>query len=343
MSKLLKYKYKSYPEFLALRKKLQGQGDPNTFRIGGSDIGVVMGVDDYRSATVFFYEACEFVQKEDIKKMEMHRGKVQEPIMKDEYWKYVNPEDPTDEAYLENYYGKRKTFRKASRCNAIILNQKYPYLFVTPDYLIPKNQYHDRGVLEMKSPTWRASEKYEAGIATSYIAQCHMQMLVLDLNYGEIFAVEDATYIKMLQFNEVSDTIKKHMLDKSVDFHDRVLRGKKIVYDNTLSQLEKEQRLAMIAPEDDRPELYKEFLKEKHRPENAKAHIPGSAEQLQKVINYLMQKEGISDQTKDLLKLENEIRGWFMADIGYIEWEGVGAISYIDKFNVPKRILQKVA
>jgi YqaJ-like viral recombinase domain len=343
-NRIQKHKYKDRKTFLALRAKIQGQGDPNVFRLGGSDIGCILGVDPYRSAKAYFYTACEYVQREDIKKPEMHRGVLLEGVNYKEYWRYINPKDPSDEAYLDNWYGPKKIYRSAKKSNQICVNEKYPFLMVSPDYEFPKSKYNQRGILELKSGTWRAAEKFEAGISTSYIAQTYMQMLVMGVTYGELLNIEDATTIKLFTFSEIPDGIKNAIIEKSKIFHDKVLEGKKIVYNRNLSALEKEQMLDAISPEDDQPDLFKEFIKKKHWPENATQTVLGDGDQLQTVITYLLSKEEIKKLTDENTKNENIIRGWFKAGIGTIDFGGPDkCISYKDKLNVPKRLLNKFA
>jgi predicted phage-related endonuclease len=344
MPKLQKFKYRTRPEFLALRKKIQGVGDVNTYRVGASEIGTLMGVNEYKSARILFYEATEYVTVADLKKPETHRGSVQENFIYQNYWRYLNPEDPSDEAYLDNWYGAKKVYRTAKKSNAIYVNEKYPQLFVSPDYEMPKSKYNKRGVLEIKSPTWRSVEKFESGVPTSYVAQVFMQMLVTGVSYGEIMQLLDSTYNQLFVFSEIPEGIKDAIIEKSLDFQRRVLEGKKIVYNNKLSSIEKEQMLAELAPDDDQPLLFKEFIMERHRPENALATVEGDGEQLQTVISYLLAKEEIKKLTTDNTKLENEIREYFKSGIGYIDFGGsAGKISYVDKLNVPARILKKFA
>jgi len=342
-NRIQKHKYKDRKTFLALRAKIQGQGDPNVFRLGGSDIAKVIGVDEYKSTKVFFYECVEFERREDMRRPELHRGVVQEKVIHDAYWRYINPKDPSDDAYLANVYGPAKVFRQGKKANEILINEKYPWLFVSPDYTFPKNKFTKRGVLEIKSPTYRACAKYEAGIATSYVAQTYMQMIVAGFDYGELMALVDCTTISLFVFDTIPPGIKEEIITKSKIFCEKVIEGKKITYNNTLSDLEKQQLLDAICPEEENPELYKEFLKEKHRPENAKASVEGNGEQLQTVISYLMGKEEIKGLTKENIKLENEIREYFHDGIGYIDFGGGNKMSYVDKLNVPARILKSLA
>lgn len=343
-----RYPFKSHAEFLSIRRKLQGKGDPNTFRIGASDVATIysngkkMGLNEYVSPTVFFYDCCEYRKKEDVHSLEMTRGHIQESVIYNQYWRHFNPEDPSKEAFLENWHGAKRIFRKATRASAIYVNDKLPWLFATPDYIIQKNEFTRRGPLELKSPSSRANDKYEAGIATQYIIQTHDQMLVLGYDYAELFAVTDATYPELYQF-ERNPGIEKNIIESTQDFHQRVLRGKKIVYSN-MGAIEKEQALSELAPEDNGDKLYTDYLKEKHRPENAKATNLGDESQLRLVISYLKEKEKQATKAQAILKKENKIREWFHDGVGYIEWPEFNVkIGWIEKLNIPKKILQETS
>lgn len=345
-----RFKYKSYEEFLAIRRELQGVGKKDVFRLGASDVATVysngekIGLNEYSSPTVFFYRCCEFAPQDVAPTLEMFRGSTQEALIYERYWKYFSPEHPTKEFFLENVTGPKQIFRKATKVHHTIMNDKYPWLFASLDYYIQKNPYTKRGPLELKSPSSRANEKYEAGIATSYVIQVHNQMMLTQSDYCELFAVVDATYPELYPFNE-NTGIQKNIIESSKDFVDRVLAGKKIVYSNK-SQLQKEQLLAKLAPDDHGNPLYTDYLKEKHKPENAKATVQGTGDQLELVCSYLRQKALIKSMTENsedcLLEKENKIREFFQGDVGYVEWPDLGKISWVDRLNIPKKILERV-
>lgn len=343
-----RHKFKGRAEFLANRDRLRGKGDPKNFRIGASEIptiydnGEKKGLNEYVSPTVFFFECCDFVLKEPFNSLEMTRGTIQEHVIYREYWRHLNPENPTPEAWLENWHSQgRLIYRTAVAPSASFINDKYPWFYCTPDYIIRKNAFTKRGPLEVKSPSSRANEKYEAGIATQYIIQNHVQMLGLGFDYGELFAVTDATYPQLYQF-EMKDVIKENIIESSRKFVELVLKGKKIVYSKRGGYDYKLQKLSEIGPQDDGNPLYTDFLKEKHKPENAKATNQGDEYQLAVVGDFLRAKEGLKPEQQRILALENKIRGFFTTGVGYIEWPDIGRIGWVEKFNVPSKLLEKI-
>lgn len=340
-SVIKKHRYKNHNDHLALRKEFAGAGNKDVFRMGASDVATIyrmgdkVGLNPYASPTTFFYEACEYTDRYNQQRLETHRGHVQEPVIFKEYWRYWNPNGGTPEEYLENYYGPKIIYRKATKSNCIITNSKYPNLFVSPDYIIEKKG----GPLEIKSLSRLTTERYEAGIGPNYVIQAYDQIMVLDTAQGELMNVSDATQPSIYIFNR-NETIEKNILDSTNDFVSRVLAGKKIVYSNK-TQLQKEQELAMLAPEDNGSMLYTDFLKEKHRPENAKSTQEGTDDQLEIVIKYSKLKEKIKGESVELLMLENKIREFFMdRTIGIIEFVGLGKVSWIEKLTISPNILK---
>lgn len=342
-----RFKFKGRAEFLAQRDRLRGKGDPKVFRIGASEVptiysnGEKTGLNEYVSPTVFFFECCDFVVKENINTPEMTRGHIQESVIYEEYWRYINPEAPTTEDWLANWHGPRHVFRAARAPMSSFINDKYPWFYNTPDYIICKNPFTKRGPLEVKSPSARANEKYESGIATQYIIQNHVQMLGLGYDYGELFAVTDATYPQLYQF-EMKDNIRENIIESSRKFVELVLKGKKIVYSKRGGYDYKLQKLSEIGPKDDGNPLYTDFLKEKHKPENAKATIQGDEYQLSVVADYLRAKKLLEPEKQRILALENRIREFFKEGVGYIEWPDIGRIGWVEKFNVPAKLLEKI-
>lgn len=331
---------KTYSEWQDLRNHIAGMGDKNTVRFGGSEIGTILGKNPYQTNTEFFYIACEHVNMPRPPKLILMRGHVQEDVIAKHYFKYWDPENPDHETFLNNWYGEKKIFRNIRSINSIILNDRFPQLFANIDYQLFKSRHNPTGVLECKSPTKRAMDVWEAGIAPSYVLQPHAYMMVTGYKYAEVFCVTDATYPEAFPFRP-NEKIWAGINSDTLEFQRRVLEGKKITYDKTLELYEKEQYLSDIAPEPLGEKSYTQFLKEQHRPENAKSEIDGTDERLATVLEYIQQREDVKVLDKEKERLEQVIREWFIGDIGYISFGELGKISWKTKFNVPKSILKK--
>lgn len=343
-----KYPYKTRAEFLKARRLLQGVGQRDIFRLGASEVGNIyniegsdkVGLNEYCSPTVFFYNSCELFPYSPTPTLEMIRGSIQESVIYNKYWKYFNPENPTADAFIDNYYGDQKVYRKAIKSNGIVINDKYPNLFASLDYRIVKNNTSLSGPLELKSLSWRVCEKYAAGIPTANVVQIHNQIMIMEDEYGELFNVLDATTPQLYQFGR-SENIEQNIHRSTKDFIERVLAAKKIVYSRK-SQLRKEQEVGKLAPVDDGHSLYTEFLKERHKPENTKLIASGTPEQFKVVVEYLKLKKRLKANSKNLLQKENEIRSWYTKGIGGFEWPDFGQITWKEKFNCDIKLLRNI-
>lgn len=340
-TKIQKFKYNSYKEFLVIRELLSGKGTPRTWRCGASSVAAILNQSQYKDSFQFFYEACDYWSAPHMLRPETHRGQVQETMIYNEYWKYINPDDPSFESYVNNWHGEKKVYRKAVNEKHIYFNPKYPFSYASPDFSILKNPYSKNGALELKSPTSRAIEKYEAGIPREYEIQIQQQMMIMNKKYGEVFMLRDSTYPELFCY-EPDKILQEQIESETHDFHSLVMAGKEIVYSN-MSFEEKEQALGEIAPEPTGLEGTTAFLKEHHKPENAKVSVDGTDEQLQTVLDYLVAKKEIKDLGEVNLQLENKIRSWFTGLIGVISFGPGIDISYKTKLNIPMRILDKIS
>ncbi len=337
---ITRHRYKNHNQFLAVRQELQGVGSRDVFRLGGSDLSTIyrvgdkVGLNPYASPTVFFYEACEYTKRINNPRLETHRGHVQEPVIYKEYFRYWNPNGGTEEEYLDNYYGDKIIYRKATKSNTIITNSKYPHLFVSPDYIIEKKG----GPLEIKSLSRLTTDRWESSLPPSAVIQVHDQMCVGEWDKGEVINVSDATRINTYQFTR-NETIERNIIDSTNDFVERVLAGKKIVYSGK-SQLQKEQELSMLAVPDAGSPLYTDFLKDKHKPEFALGSKEGDDDQLETVIEFIKLREKVKENSVELTMLENKIREMFLDhSIGHIEFPGIGKISWVTKLSINSKLL----
>lgn len=339
ISKITAHPYNSYPEFVELRKKLSGAGQKDVFRVGASDIGSILGLNEYKDKCSFFYEACEFVPPPEFRSLDAIRGQIQESIIKEEYWRYLDPADPSSDAFLDNYLGNKTKYRDAHKGNAIYTNADYPWLFVSPDYLIEDGL----GLVECKSYKAYVLDKYVEGIPRTATVQCQSQLMGTGRQYVELMAVIDATIPKMVRF-DINTPLQNWIEINAKEFIDKVLEGKKIVYDPTLSEDEKALKLMLIQPEDEGYPTYSQFLKDWHKPENAKDTVDGPQELLEEVIDYLQIREEEGEVESRKLKRENSIREWFRGnDVGRFDFgSDIGSISYGKKLSVPKAILERV-
>lgn len=332
------YNPKDRNEWLAKRDLCQGRGLHNVFRAGGSDIGAIIGVDEYTTPLEAFYKACEYVPTTRLMKPETMRGHILEPVIYQNYYRHWDPEFPTAEQMVRNYY-EGKVFRKAQRINSIILNPEHPNLFANVDYFIQKNKYTKKGVLELKSLTKYSTDKYEGGLAPTYIYQIYSYMLTTKAEYGELFALKDATYPEIYPF-ESNDMIFNQIITRLEEFSAKVLQVKKVKY--TCSQEEYEACLHELEPPVDETPAWFDFLKEQYKKRYQEVAMQGTDQQLDLVIDYLEAKEAMKPLEANIQLKKNQIMNEFIKnECATIDFGNLGKVSYFDKFNVPASILKK--
>ena len=81
-------------EWLSMRNKLGGEGNPDVFRAGGSDVGKITGTDEYTADISFFYHACGWQKFEKEQNLLMYRGRKAEEFVYENYYQYFDPKYP---------------------------------------------------------------------------------------------------------------------------------------------------------------------------------------------------------------------------------------------------------
>lgn len=102
--------------------------------IGASEVGTIMGLDDYKSSIELYYEKIGQGSRYTLENLAMFLGKEQEDFIAS-IWQHW---DGTVEGMIANYRAG-KIVRRCQRVNAYVRNPKYPWLFVSLDRKINKH------------------------------------------------------------------------------------------------------------------------------------------------------------------------------------------------------------
>lgn len=245
--------------------------------IGGSEVGVVMGVSPYKSALELFYEKLNPV-KELEENEAMHWGKVLEDVVADhwQYWQH-GVEEPVKQ--MMKNFDEEKIIRRCRRMNAYIINPKYPFLFSSLDRVINKHcssfgmseetAMLDEGVLEIKTISGYVSKMWDTGIPPSHVMQLQTYLLVTELSYGEMALLKDGRYMEVVPFQQ-SETIHQMIVKKCSDFWDKVLAAREVLkqagvkYYNDLDGIQNKMQfralIDQIEPEPDGSIAYQDFM-----------------------------------------------------------------------------------
>jgi len=203
------------PEWFAFRKN----------GIGGSEIGSILRVSDYKSSVELYYEKIGRHEPHRFNNEAMFHGTHLEDYV-GECWRHF---DGTD--YMDNY-DKGNIIRDYFKPKGYITNPHYPHLFCSLDGLIGKGQMRldggvlDKpGILEIKNMSAFVEKRWENGIPPYYMAQIQMYLLVLELDYAEIAVLKDGRYFSASYILKDEDWVKSIKDNSDAFWNNRVIPG----------------------------------------------------------------------------------------------------------------------
>jgi hypothetical protein len=276
-------------------------------RLGGSEVAIIFGLSEYKSAGALFAE--RLFLKQDMTKMNAHmfRGIQLEDVIIDKWWRFFDPNEPTIEKLMDNS-SKKKIIREAYALHSTVTNDKMPYLLANVDSLIAEETL---GVLEIKSMFKTAADKYEAGVPPQYIIQAQVYMMVLELEYAEIFMLLDATEPRCIRM-AANKEIQANITSRIDDFASRV-QGARTELLAAGAKITEEQAWAIAAkyePEIEETPAYIQYMKEVYK--NPKGSIVATEELEEHIIAFAKGKVQTADIAKDVLTpAEAHIRSFF--------------------------------
>lgn len=197
--------------------------------IGASEVAMTMGLDDYRTLARLFWE--KIGQRYDqIPSEAAHWGHVHEENIA-HHWSYFTGDDKD---YLVNMAQKGFKPRKYSRLSCYVINVQWPFLSMSMDFRVHKNQMsYFKGEkisydypLEVKTISNWVSQKFVNNVPINYVPQVTQQMLIWDCEYMEFAALRDGNKMEILPF-EFSFDFGSQLLDSVTDFwENRVIPGR---------------------------------------------------------------------------------------------------------------------
>lgn len=250
--------------------------------IGASEVGAILGLDDYTSSLELYYYKIGEVPKFDVESMASFMGREQEDLVA-RLWQYW---DGDQDSMIRNFRAGT-IVRKCQRVNAYVRNPDFPWLYVSLDRKINRHADKEEGTLEIKTIGGWEADKWEGGLPPKYITQVNTQMLVCEFPYGEMALLQDGRNMDVLPF-EKSDNIVNHILTRTKDFWDRVQKGRMLVNEkyhalSKFNQAKVEQlthEIDALAPEPDGTLAYADYLKHRFGKPN-KLERPGTPAELE--------------------------------------------------------------
>ena len=164
-------------------------------------------------------------------------GHVMEPIIIDlyRYWDNFNPDIMV---MHENRRNKRK-MNKARRLSCFVTNDKYPWLFYSPDgeefdsREVRSMVYRNKSVgnLECKNTTSMEANRYPNKVSPSFVAQVALGLLITEAEYARIMILIDGWKLEVITIYNNDDWVTElqmQILETSYKSWQDVLKGRAI-------------------------------------------------------------------------------------------------------------------
>lgn len=287
-----------------------------------SEIGVILGLSKYQiSADLLLKKTGWKDDNRDGNKFTV-AGQLFEDVIA-EAWQYYDFSNP--DAYILNYKHRNK-IRRCERKNGSLRNTDFPWISASLDRVIKigdvnlmdGSELEKQCPLELKFLDRFVMSQFESGIPPVYIVQLMTQMMVANVDYGELFIMSSDRDFHLFPIDfrpELGESIKEH----TKIFHSLISRGKELkgMYDQAMldgkkqeaAEIELEMESICPRPRPGQEELYKQFLNEQYQKSEVDSFIMGSEKDLEvaKELVYLQELEkemkGLLESKKNHMKL----------------------------------------
>lgn len=275
--------------------------------LGASEVGTILGLDDYKSSLELFYYKIGELPAFDTETIYSFMGRYQEETISD-LWQYWEGDE---ESMIKNYR-EGKIVRRCRKVNAFVRNPRYPWLYVSLDRVINKTATAGEKALELKTIGGFVADKWESGLPPQYVAQMNCQTLVCEFeDGGEMAILQDGRRFFVLPF-ENSEVIQATIVRKTKAFWIRVIQGRRLVNAKYLALQDFNYKKAdaltaeidALAPEPDGSQVYADFLKKKYnRPLSAERQ--GTEAEFVEATVHKLATEQIKTISEGKIKAEN--------------------------------------
>lgn len=294
--------------------------------IGASEVATILGLNPYESSLELFRRKLGLLPINGEDNVAMFMGRTLEPVVAN-LWQYW---DGNNQSVLENFTAGKKQ-RNCIEIGHRITNNDYPHLFCHLDRLIAESKNtmynRDNGVLEIKTISGFATKNWENGIPPYHLCQLQDQLLITDLQYGELAMLIDGRKLEVIRFERNDEMIEK-IIEDTTRFWRKVLEGRSILADNTMSEEQKWIELSAIEPQPDSSEGWTNFLKENYKtPDDALPALQGNEQLLEYARAYMEASEETKEAEEKKAYYANQIR-YAMGEHQEVVFEGNGKITW---------------
>lgn len=296
--------------------------------IGGSEIGTILGLNEYKSAHELYYQKVGLfgqMQKENIP---MFYGNRQESFVASMYEYYGN----SPESVITNYNSGTKQ-RRLFEVKGYVINPAFPHLFFSTDRLelkdpingqkyITKKGYlyteHIKDIVEIKTISGWAAKQWDGGIPPSYYVQLTGYMLGLGIQTGTLVSFMDGRDLSVIKF-EYDEEMASNIMTITEEFWNRVLKGREAIANG--------EDADQFCPPPDGSKAYADFLKKRFtNPEEETIYVPDQ-EIVEKALTLHRLGKEIDEMEEHYRLAENTIKTYMgnktqvdLGDYGKITW-----------------------
>jgi len=308
--------------------------------LGGSEIGAVMGLSPYSCASRVFAEKTGTLEPWKLGNRHTFFGLQMEEIIANA-WSHWNPTGEEDN-YVQNHRDG-KVIRTYKNTNSYIINPKLPWLSVSLDKLMDKNQFkmngevlNDFAPIELKTINAMDLAKWES-LPTYYLAQLMTQLIVTGCEYGEIVLFDSNKNLHCfpVEYN-------KEFADQIINITDefwnkRVVPAKALMLKlNASTNIDErsdiQHEINQLEPPVEATPAYEAFIKDKYKDSYVRDSKEGTMEDWTNAVDYLK----LNEEYKELDARQQLYKNNLLKSIGeheFISFGEDGTVSYSPNKN----------
>lgn len=278
--------------------------------IGGSDVGTILGLNPYKSASQLFVEKLRLFPSGDADNVAAFMGDYMEDRVAD-LWTYYHADELE---FIKNAKTGNKT-GKCHRVNAMLTNEKYPWLRGNIDRKITElNGEKINGVLECKTINGFYAKQFEDGIPPQYYYQLQTYLLITGYSFGQIALLVDGRNLVVEHF-DADEQMQQEIIEKTKQFWDAIEQAQPIA-EKVLQEEIKETKdfdlldslsaqLSELEPNCDASKSYEDYMKQRYPdPEGIRK---GTDEELEIAARYSNLQKQQSQLKSEIQETKNRI------------------------------------
>jgi predicted phage-related endonuclease len=321
------------------RYRLQG--------VGSSECASALGRDRYKPKLRLHLEKTKQWDPTFEDSFQTYRGRcIEQSIMRD-YWRFYTTDK---ESVLLNMINSDYVPKKYGKVRGFYHNDKYDWLYSTPDAKAPKGLpkltdgtiNETETLIEAKSIASYYAKSFIIGFPEAYLIQTQSQLVVTELEYVELMLLEDGTIPALYGF-DYEPNLCEIIIEGTKEFMDNAretikyikIKEEALIHGRTdeLADIEYEITKREPGPEDS--DSYAEFLTERYKERQMENVMIGNDGQYRLALKLLEIKETLKPIEAEKKLIENTFKEQMgKAEANSINFdEGRGSISWRKDVN----------